>query len=97
MVAQEPSSSNTVLILSSSKLRFDVMVPTRNQDYGNVNPLNGHAIDQPTNSTPTSYDSIMPPELTIKTPKGIIHKSSFNPRSRASKNYNVVEDLAQSP
>jgi len=32
--------------------------------------------------------------LTIKLPKGVIHKSTFNPRARAAHNYNIVEDLA---
>ena len=36
-------------------------------------------------------------ELTIKPLKGVIHKYSLNPCLRASQNYNVVEDLAQSP
>jgi hypothetical protein len=40
---------------------------------------------------------MIPMELTIKPPKGVIHKSAFNPHSRAAQNYNVVEDLAQSP
>jgi hypothetical protein len=30
-------------------------------------------------------------------PKSTIHKSTFNPSSRAAKNYNIVEDLAQTP
>lgn len=30
-------------------------------------------------------------------PKGVIRKSSFNPHARAAQNYNIVEDLAQSP
>ena len=45
-------------------------------------------------------ESISPttiPKLTIKPPKGVIHKSIYNPRARASQNYNIFEDLAQSP
>jgi hypothetical protein len=30
-------------------------------------------------------------------PKGVIHKSAFNPHARAAQNYNIVEDLAQAP
>ena len=37
------------------------------------------------------------PELTIKPPKGVVHKLTFNPRARAAQHYNIVEDLAQSP
>jgi hypothetical protein len=36
-----------------------------------------------------SFDSI------LHLPKSTIHKSSFNPSSRAAPNYNIVEDLAQ--
>ena len=73
---------------------------TRNKDYGN--PLlssNNQATDQPNPSTSTSSENIPPilPELTIKPPKGVVHKSTFNPRARAAQNYNIVEDLAQSP
>ena len=35
--------------------------------------------------------------MTIKPPNGVIHKSTYNPRTRAAQNYNIVEDLAQSP
>ena len=41
MVAQDPSYSNIVLILSSTKHKSDVMVATKQKDYGNMNPLNG--------------------------------------------------------
>ena len=47
-----------------------------------------------------STESVPPtaiPELTIKPPKGVVHKSTYNPRARAAKNYNIVEYLAQSP
>ena len=37
------------------------------------------------------------PELTIKPPKGVIHKLTYNPQARAAQNYNIVEYLAQSP
>jgi hypothetical protein len=37
------------------------------------------------------FDSILRP------PKRNIHKSTFNPSSRAAQNYNIVEDLAQAP
>jgi hypothetical protein len=38
-----------------------------------------------------NFDSILHP------PKSTIQKSTFNPNSRASQNYNIVEDLAQAP
>ena len=37
------------------------------------------------------------PELTINLPKGVVDKSTFNPRARVAQHYNIVEDLAQSP
>jgi hypothetical protein len=30
-------------------------------------------------------------------PKGIIHKSSFNPHACATQNYSILEDLAHEP
>ena len=47
-----------------------------------------------------STESIPPTailELTINPLKGVVHKSTFNPRARAAQNYNIVEYLAQSP
>jgi hypothetical protein len=38
-----------------------------------------------------TFESILCP------PKSTIHKSTFNPSSRAAQNYNIVEDLAQAP
>jgi hypothetical protein len=38
-----------------------------------------------------TFDSI------LRHPKSAIHKSTFNPSSRATQNYNIVEDLAQAP
>lgn len=99
MVAWDPSSSKMVLILSSSKLRSDVLVATRNKDYGNVNLLKIQATNQLDSSVPSSLDPTplyILTELTIKPPKCIIHKSSFNPHATAGHNYNTIEDLAQS-
>ena len=61
--------------------------------------LNKKDNDQPSSSTMTSTEVVPPiiPELTIKPPKGVVHKSMFNPRARAAQHYNIVEDLAQSP
>ena len=45
-------------------------------------------------------ESVMPiviSELTIQPPKGVIHKSTYNPREISAQNYNIVEYLAQSP
>lgn len=65
-----------------------------------MNTPNGEATNQLTSSTsPPSDHSLpmIPRELTIKPPKGVVHNSSFNPRARVAKNYNIVEYLAQSP
>ena len=45
-------------------------------------------------------ESVLPtaiPELIMKPPTGVIHKSTYNPRERLAQNYIVVEDLAKSP
>lgn len=75
---------------------------TRNKDYGNQNHSNGMATNQPFSSTPHTYSPLqiekLVVELTIKPPpKGIIHKASFNPQERATKNYNIAEALPRDP
>jgi hypothetical protein len=51
-----------------------------------INPLSGPLqIEKPT------FDSI------LCTPKSTICKATFNPSSRATQNYNIVEDLVQAP
>jgi len=75
------------------------LISTRNKDYGNPQSSNRKATDQPISSTISSLE-VVPPiisELTIKLPKGVVHKSTFNPRGQATQNYNIVEDLAQLP
>ena len=61
--------------------------------------MNTKATDQPSSSTTTSPEVVPPiiPKLKIKPPKGVLHKSKFNPRARSAQNYNIVEDLAQLP
>lgn len=100
MVARDLASTSSIMMLSSTKLKNDVMVATRNKDYINLNSFTGQATDQPANSTSSASDptpNVIPTELTIKPPKGVIHKSLFNPHARATQNYNIVEDLAQAP
>jgi hypothetical protein len=93
------ASPSQVLMLSISKQQNDALISTRNKDYGNPQVSNDKGKDQPSSSTTTSAE-VVPPithELTIKPPKGVVHKSTFNPRARAAQHYNIVEDLAQSP
>ena len=95
LVATDPAPSSQVLVLSSTKPSQDILVSTRNKDYGSS------ATNKPTTlTTNPSNESVPPtviPELTIKPPKGVIHKSTYNPQARATQNYNIVEYLAQSP
>jgi hypothetical protein len=37
------------------------------------------------------------PDTVLRPPKGVVHKSAFNPHARAAQNYSIVEDLAQAP
>ena len=74
-------------MLSTSKPKDDVLVPTRNKYYGNQLSSSNNQADEPNPSTSTSNDPIPPliaPELTIKPPKGVVHKSNFNPQARAT-------------
>lgn len=61
--------------------------------------LNNKATNQPSSLITTSSEVVLPiiPKLTIKPPKGVVHKSTFNPCARVAQDYNIVEDLGQSP
>ena len=85
-------------MLSILKQQNDALISTRNKDYGNRQMSNNKATDQPSSSTTTLIELAPPiiPELTIKPPKGVVQKSTFNPRARVAQHYNIVEDLAQS-
>jgi len=99
LVATDNASTSQVLMLFIANPQNDVFVSTRNKDYGNPLSSNNQATDQPSTSTSTSLKVVPPivPELKIKPPKGVLHKSTFNPCARAAQNYNIVEDLTQSP
>jgi hypothetical protein len=56
-----------------------------------VNPPSVSPPSEPLYIEKPSFDSILCP------PKSTIQKSTFNPNSRASQNYNIVKDLAQAP
>ena len=64
-------------MLSVTKPSTDILVSMNNKYYGS------QATDQPTTfTTNPSTESVLPtaiPELTIKPPKGVIHKSTYNP------------------
>ena len=82
LVATDPASSSQVLMLSLTKPSTYILVLTRNKDYGSP------ATDQPTTSTMNPSTESLPltaiPKLTIKPPKGVIHKLTYNPRERAA-------------
>jgi len=98
LVASNNASPSQVLMFSISKQQNDALISIRNKDYVNAQLSNNKATDQPSSSTTTSTKVVPPiiPELTIKLPKGVVHKSAFNPHAREAHNYNIVEDIAQS-
>ena len=79
-------------MLSISKQQNYALISIRNKDYGNPKLSNNKDKDQPSSSTTTSTEVAPPiiPELTVKPPKGVVHKSTFNPRARAAQHYNIV-------
>ena len=72
LVATDPASSSQVLMLSVTKPSKNILVSMHNKYYGS------QATDQPTTSTTNPSTKLVPPpvipELTIKTPKGVVHK-----------------------
>lgn len=74
-------------MLSSTKHKDEIMVSTRNKGYGNLNPSTSKVIDQSTSSTQSNSDpspNLISTKLTIEPPKGVIHKSTFNPCVRVA-------------
>lgn len=96
LVANQNASRSQVLMLSISTQQNDAL--TRNKDYGNPKLSNNKANEQPSSSTTTLTEVVPPiiPEQMIKSPKGVVHKSTFNPRAKIAQNDNIIEDLAQS-
>jgi len=75
MVANDNASLSQVLTLLVSKQKNDVLIMTRNKDYGNPQMSNSKDIDQPSSLATTSTEVMPPtiPKLTIKLPKGVVH------------------------
>jgi hypothetical protein len=72
---------------SPSKEKVDVIPPSLFQPSPMTPPTNG-----PLHLKQPSLDTIIRPP-----PKGVVRKLAFNPHTRATQNYNIVEDLAQAP
>ena len=74
-------------------VRYSSLIQTRNKNYESEAPKKGKSIGETSNpliiEKPTDH---MPKIL-----KGIFKKEFHNPNSRATSNYSVVEDLAQTP
>ena len=77
LVATNLAPSSQVLKLSTTKPSQDIFLSACNKYYGS------QGTDQPTTLTTNPYTESVPPtvilELTIKPPKGVIHKSTYNP------------------
>ena len=93
LVANQNTSRSQVLMLSVSKQQNDAL--TRNKDYRNPKLSNNKANEQPSSSTTTLTKVVPPivPKPMIKSQKGAVHKSTFNPCAKIAQ----IEDLAQSP
>lgn len=103
MVSHNQSSSSPLedIMMMSSR----VMVAMRSKDYTSKSPIE-HGDDsilpgQTSASTPCSeplhIEKANLDMIICLPPKGMLHKSSFNPHARATQNYNIIEDLAISP
>ena len=72
---------------SPSKEKVDDSPPPLVQTPPPTLPMNG-----PIHLKRLGLDIVLCPP-----PKGVVRKSSFNPHTHATQNYNIVEDLAQEP
>jgi hypothetical protein len=83
----------------------DIALTTQDKDYSphkeKVDDIPPSLV-QPSPATPPTNGPLHLERLSLDTvlrppPKGIVHKSTFNPHAHATQNYNIVEDLAQAP
>ena len=73
-------------------VRSSTLLQTRNKNYEKESPKKGKVVGEPSN--PLTIEK--PAEIMPKIPKGVFKKTLHNP-NRATSNYLVVEDLAQTP
>ena len=74
-------------------VRSLTLLQNRNKNYEKETPEKGKAIGETSN--PLTIEN--PAETMSKIPKGVFKKTLHNPNARATSNYSVVEDLAQTP
>ena len=88
------SGTHHLLMMSSA----DVNLQTRRNQYGSTHedpPANKN-----TNAHPTDQTLRIPPvplDGASKAPRFPLRRINNNPNARAASNYNIVDDLAQSP
>ena len=93
---QPPSDSGThhLLMMSSD----EVNLQTRRNQYGST--PEAQPAHTPTNTHPTDQSLRIPPpplDGAPKAPRFPLRRINNNPNARAASNYNIVDDLAQSP
>ena len=74
-------------------VRSSTLLQTRNKIYEKETDEKGKAVVE--SSNPLTIEK--PAEIMPKIPKGVFKKTLHNPNARATSNYSIVEDLAQTP
>ena len=74
-------------------VRYSTLLQTRNKNYEKETLEKGKSIGEISN--PLTIEK--PTEIMPKIPKCVFKKSLHNPNARATSNYFVGEDLAQTP
>ena len=88
------SGTHHLLMMSSD----EVNLQTRRNQYGSTSEA--PPADKPTNAHPTDQALRIPPpplDGAPKAPRFPLRRINNNPNARAASNYNIVDDLAQSP
>jgi hypothetical protein len=76
-------------------MNVDAHLSTRTRDYGMPESVEkGKEATNPSN--PLQIEKVVGETMT-HIPKGVFKKASHNPNVRATQNYSIVEDLAQTP
>ena len=88
------SGTHHLLMMSSDEINLQ----TRRNQYGST--PEAPPADTPTNAHPTDQALRIPPpplDGAPRVPRFPLHRINSNPNARAVSNYNIVDDLAQSP
>ena len=96
----DASTISLVLMMANENVALTIRAKTYDTNIDKQS--NGSTSSLPSTTSPPVSNTSLQIEKPIydnvlRPPKGTIWKLTFNPSTRATQNYNIVEDLAQAP